>query len=140
MNSTSQQPTRKGLGLVGPTQTFECKLCSKKFTSNFCRKLHSHFHLVNGKKCEKSLKRCASCNKSFEKESVYIFHKRHFHRKKKSCPTTTFFPSWFVGDEQDSASREDGQTTVLRINVSANEALNGKPCRFYVTHDRSLGQ
>lgn len=94
--------------MVGPFyQDEKCKLCGKRFVSRFCQKLHENVHKVNGLKCEKSMKRCFLCNKTFEKDNVYKFHKQNFHRKPGAddIATTVVFPTWYV--KRKSSKIED---------------------------------
>lgn len=124
--------------LVGPFGSrTKCKLCEKRFFSNFCQKLHANVHRINGLKCEKSMKRCVLCNKSFEKEFVYKFHKQQFHKKPGvSDPgTTVVFPSWYVNkkllpakDPTDNEHRLKG--TVLKKEKIPSKDIIGK----YVSH------
>ena len=99
-----EKDTKHGIGPFSIDK--KCRLCGKRYTSKFCQLLHEHVHKVNGLKCENSMKRCVVCNKSFEKETVYKFHKQQFHKKLKGddLGTTVVFPSWYVNEQSSQAS------------------------------------
>lgn len=124
--SSFPPPPKVGLG---PFQSRHmCKLCDMRFTSTFCRKLHSHFHEVNGLKCQKSLKRCNVCNKSFERQATYKFHKQYFHKKKeKDSSTTTIFPLWYVSKSSLSASKSYVSKKKQAKRMNTTSEILGKP-------------
>ena len=108
---------KKSKGGIGQFRSDSvCKLCGKRFTSDFCQKLHENVHKINGIKCERSMKRCVICNKSFERENVYKFHKQQFHKKpghSEDVAMTVVFPSWYVTKKTSQVS-------------NGNAKLNGK--------------
>ena len=123
---------------VGPFPTDKkCRLCGKRYLSTFCQQLHEHVHKVNGRKCENSMKRCVVCNKSFEKESVYRFHKQQFHKKLKGddMATTIVFPSWYVTEKAPQISSENGTKvngSVVKKEKRPFDDAIGRPCLEFV--------
>ena len=111
----------------------KCRLCGKRFMTTFCQRLHSHVHKANGLKCEKSMKRCSICNKSFEKEAVYKFHKLQFHQKRRGqddeFATTTVFPSWFISN---GPMADDGKIKGKTLNrrTGLSQEMMGKSLTY----------
>lgn len=128
MSLFAEKDTKRALGPFPVDK--KCRLCGKRYTSKFCQLLHEHVHKINGLKCENSMKRCVVCNKSFEKESVYRFHKQQFHKKLKGddVATTIVFPSWYVMEKSPQVfSKEEDR---VNGNVVKKEKLNDVTGRF----------